>query len=215
MKLVAGTPIFFVTPGLANILEEDLDFLEEDLGAQGILSPNNYFQLGAEEIVELAKYIKFINTNWKLSSSVSSIDRVARIKTQKPTEKYSNLINRPPSYSSEYRLAIEALRKLSLKYGESGALNEIFRWDEVITQKPGYERTRRAHIRKYVINEFSYLIVQEGGYERFGYKNYRAVTKVPLQDTEFDSPHWPYAIYKGSQGNNKGDFELPLLGDDG
>ena len=93
VKLVAGMPIFFATPGLANILVEDLDFLEEDLGAQGILSPNNYSQLSTEEIEELSKYIKFIITNWKLSSSVSSIDRVARTKTQKPTEKYSNLIN--------------------------------------------------------------------------------------------------------------------------
>ena len=81
-----------------------------------------------------------------------------------------------PSYLTEYQEAIAFFRDLKSKYGEQEALRKLF-FEESLPR-----------IRQYVLSEFLYLQISQGGFLKFGYKNYLGYMAAP-----FDDPaHLPY-----------------------
>lgn len=75
-----------------------------------------------------------------------------------------------PSYLYEYQSAIEVLAQLRQQYGHQEALQKF------LFAQPD------SCARKYVVAEFINLQISQGGFRRFGYKNYVGFMGGPFDD---------------------------------
>lgn len=130
----------------------------------GLTNPNLTDILPPEDMHDIWSIFNYIGQAWQNAE-------FCNIKTEQDFKPIIDLkTSQTPSYLTEYQKAIAFFRDLKSKYGESEALRKLFFEDS----EPG--------IRQNVLSEFLYLQIAQGGFLKFGYKNYLGYMAGPFDD---------------------------------
>jgi len=172
---VFGTLAFSATQALANthlfISDDVLQWLQQEIAnTESLRSPHLMGNLPDVSSTWLADFGVFIARQWDMETKFSDLsdDLVSDLMRQK-TEI-------APSYLTEYLDMAQTLKDLEAKVGDKKKSFEIIAFGD-FSPKPKVT-TRVGRFRKYILREFSYYIVSQGGFKRFSpvtnYKGYAA-----------------------------------------
>lgn len=169
--IAAEIALLIVTPQIvwADALEA---WLLEPISGEGALrKPSEVGMLNDSDFAPLQTLYRYIGQTWQLRLNSLGEPDLRSFFDAKTTEF--------PSYYTEYAEASAVLRRATNELDETDAAAMV------LAPRPGSEDfalTRLGRMQAWVCREMITWYVTQGGFQRFGYVNYRGYRKGPFTD---------------------------------
>lgn len=166
----------------------------------GLSSAGTLLELNNSEYAVLYKIASYIGKHWGFEEYLMNQNAFRTVLQTKLVAEDNPDWEAPPiSYTKYYKNAIALLEELESQLPADEAMAKLFHLPE-LGENPSespFWSTPLGQVRKFVLNEFANLLMRMGGYQAFGFQNYRGAIQSKTIEQMNQTGEWSYNLYKG------------------